>query len=95
MKVYEIDFKDVKKIEELFERIIVSLDFPSWCGKNLDAMWDMLTTDIEIPAIIYIKGLDGLPRELQSRKKGILEVFDDTRKWYEKMGLHVEIKIVD
>ena len=95
MKVYEIDFKGVKRSEELFERIIESLDFPSWCGKNLDAMWDMITTDIEIPATIYVKGIDGLPQELQSKKKGILEVFDDTGKWYEKLGMHVEIHIED
>ena len=71
------------------------MEFPSWCGENPSAIWDMLTTDIEIPAIIYIKGLDSLPEELCEENKMFLKIVDRARSWYEKLGLHVEIKIVD
>lgn len=93
MTTYEIDFKDVKEYEEFYQKIIKSMNFPSWCGENPDAIWDMVSTHIEIPAIIYLKGLDDLPRELQEEKELILEVFADAREWYKKLRMHVDIII--
>lgn len=95
MKAYKIDFKDVKTYMGFYQTIIKSMEFPSWCGENPSAIWDMLTTDIETPAIIYINGINELPQDLQGIKKDILDVFSDTCDWYEKLGLHVEIKIID
>ena len=95
MKTYEIDFKDIKTYSGFYQTIIKSMDFPSWCGDNPSAIWDMITTDIEMPAIIYIKGLDSLSQELQQEKELFLKIVNRTREWYEKLGMHVEIRIED
>lgn len=95
MKVYEIDFEGVKTYSGFYQRIIRSMNFPSWCGENPDAIWDMISTHIEIPAIIYVKRLNDLPHEFQEEKEMLIEVFDDTREWYKKLRKHVEIIIED
>lgn len=95
MKIYEIDLNGIKKSEELYQRIIKSMNFPSWCGENFDAIWDMLTWEIDPPASIHIKGTKNLPHEFQEEKDIILEVFDDTREWYKKLKRQVEIIIED
>lgn len=95
MKIYEIDFKGVKKSEELFERIIESLNFPSWCGKNLDAIWDMVTWEIDTPAVISLRGLNSLTQEVYTKTEQLLKVFNDAHDWYEDVGEHLEIHIED
>ena len=62
MKVYEIDLKGVKTYLEFYPKIIKSMGFPDWCGENPDAIWDMLTWEIVPPAVIRIKGVNGLPK---------------------------------
>ena len=54
MKEYTIDFTAVKTVWYFYEAIKKGLELPDWFGKNLDALWDMLTGYIEYPAIIYI-----------------------------------------
>lgn len=45
------------------EHIAAALDFPAWYGKNLDALWDMLSTcgEVEIELInapVLLNALD-------------------------------------
>ena len=50
--------------------------FPSWYGRNLDALYDMLT-DIGEPTSVYF----WQPDELDSYGKRILEVFRDAERY--------------
>lgn len=95
MKVYTIDFSKCKTYQQFFEEIIKGMEFPDWCGENFDAIWDMLTWEIVPPAVIRIKGVNGLPKELEEKKDMLIEVFNDTHKWYKNSGMNVEIKIID
>ena len=81
MKGYEIDFKGCKTYWDMYEQIINGMGFPAWCGKNPDAIWDMLSSHIRTPAIIYLKGLDGLPKALDEKKDIILAIFGRTHEW--------------
>ena len=95
MKAYEIDFKEVKTYMNFYQTIIKAMGFPEWCGENPDAIWDVLTTDIEIPAIIYVKNLNYLPPELQEEGDMFLKIAYRACNWYKKLGMYVEIKIID
>ena len=55
METITIDFTGAKNWDEVHERISKPLDFPEWYGKNLDALWDLLTGYIA-PCNIKIKG---------------------------------------
>ena len=78
----------------MYEQIINGMGFPAWCGKNPDAIWDMLSSHIRTPAIIYLKGLDGLPKALDEQKDIILAIFGRTHEWYNEIGEYVEIRSV-
>ena len=56
METITIDFTGAKNWDEVHERISKPLDFPEWYGKNLDALWDLLTGYIA-PCNIKIKGV--------------------------------------
>jgi ribonuclease inhibitor len=79
MKKYYIDFTDAKYIGQMHLIIKKQLDFPDWYGENLDALWDLLTGYIE-PGVIYITGLEKLPKKLHDYRDKILRVFERTDK---------------
>ena len=95
MKQYTIKFDNPKTYYELFECIIGGLNFPSWCGKNLDAVWDLLTTDIDVPAIIFVEGSKTIGKMLEDKYKQVIELFDEAVQWYKNINKYLEIKIID
>lgn len=94
MKQYTIDFKNTRTYYEFFERIITGLDFPSWCGKNLDAIWDLMTTNIKVPAIIYIEGSETIHVPLKEIYSDAMELFNEAVKLYGENGSYLEIKAI-
>ena len=62
--------------------------------KGCKTYWDMLSSHIRTPAIIYLKGLDGLPKALDEQKDIILAIFGRTHEWYNEIGEYVEIRSV-
>lgn len=91
MKQYTVNFIGVNTCQEFYERLITGLEFPDWCGKNMSAIWDLLTGYLDFPSMIYVKGIDNLPELLQKEKQLILEIFDRTVVWYAKLDCKVEI----
>ncbi len=65
METITIDFTGAKNWDEVHERISKPLDFPEWYGKNLDALWDLLTGYIA-PCNIIIKGTKKFPANIWS-----------------------------
>ncbi len=39
----------IRSLDEFYSEIAQKLNFPEYFGRNLDALWDVLTTDIEGP----------------------------------------------
>jgi ribonuclease inhibitor len=54
MKVI-IDGDDIHTEADFHKKIAEALEFPSHYGKNLDALWDVLSTDIERPITLVWK----------------------------------------
>ena len=95
MEQYTIDFNGVTTYWYFYEAIIKGLRFPDWCGKNLDAIWDLVTGGMGIPAVIFIKGLHSLPKDLEREKKLLLETFDEAVDWFADINESLTIKIID
>ena len=71
MKKAIIDFNEIKNVDEFYDSVAESLSFPDYFGRNLDALYDMLTS-IGKKTHLYIVGeprFDGAD--------GILEVLKD------------------
>lgn len=43
---------DIRSLDRLYDELARQLGFPDHFGRNLDALWDVLTTDIEGPVEI-------------------------------------------
>ena len=89
MKQYTIDFTNVKTYDEFYDAISEELDFPSWFGRNFDAVWDLLTGHIEYPANIHIKGASKLPKDLCEDIEIILELMNSTQKVHKTIYYNV------
>ena len=47
--------KTLTSLDLLYDELARQLEFPAHFGRNLDALWDLLTTDIPGPIRIRIK----------------------------------------
>ena len=46
---YRLPGKSIHSLDEFYDEIARLLHFPEYFGRNLDALWDLLTTDIVGP----------------------------------------------
>jgi RNAse (barnase) inhibitor barstar len=46
MKRISIDVSGCKNVDEFYGVLLAALDAPAWHGRNLDALWDSITSDI-------------------------------------------------
>jgi len=59
MQKITLDFSKCTRWYEVFDEIIKKCDFPEWCGKNLDAIWELMQDDFVLwnePALFTING---------------------------------------
>lgn len=75
MKRVTIDFSECKYYLELYYTIKDKLGLSKECGNNLDALWDYLTGGYVDCCEICLKGMDKVPKTLQSELKEIIEIF--------------------
>ena len=91
MEKYTIDFTEVKTVWYFYEAIKKGLKFPDWCGRNPDAIWDMISGYMKYPAIVYIKGVNTLSDEFQEEMEDILRVLTRAVNWYDEGEFEFEI----
>ncbi|MCO5231304.1 MAG: barstar family protein [Chitinophagales bacterium] len=60
MKNIVIDFKEIKEIENFYTIIQNELNLPDSFGNNLDALYDVLTSEWEMPLQIKFEHLTPL-----------------------------------
>ena len=82
MEQYTVNFSGVKTMWDFYEALIKGLEFPEWCGKTPDAIWDLLTERVGHPAIMYVYGLKQLPKDLQDEGELISKIFKRTSNYY-------------
>lgn len=46
------DFRQIQSMEEFYDQAVDKLHLPDYFGRNLDALYDMLTGHIDIPVTI-------------------------------------------
>ncbi len=49
---YRLSGREIRSLEEFYDVISRKLSLPEHFGRNLDALWDVLTTDVEGPVEI-------------------------------------------
>lgn len=83
MQKITLDFSKCTRWHEVFDEIIKKCDFPQWCGKNLDAIWELMEDDFVLsnePTLITIIGTKKMSSDA-------ILVFEEIN---EKVFAHVE-----
>lgn len=92
---YTVNLRNVKTLYVLHQELKECLQFPDYYGMNMDAFWDCITCDIEIPATIYIEGINSLPKDLKEERDILIELLDDAVEWYKKIDMELKIVYID
>ena len=79
MKIARIDGSTVRTPEELHNCLQDELEFPEYYGKNLDALYDVLT-DLPDETWIYISAEPALRSVLGEYWERFLRVFSDAQQ---------------
>lgn len=87
MKHYILNFKGVNSYLEFHERIMQSLDFSDYYGKNLDAFWDCIT-DMDAPCTIHITEINSLPTDLKEYlQNDIYKILKEAKEWFSSINM--------
>lgn len=92
---YTVNLRNVKTLYVLHQELKECLQFPDYYGMNMDAFWDCITCDIEIPATIHIEGINSLPKDLKEERDILIELLDDAVEWYKKIDMELKIVYID
>jgi RNAse (barnase) inhibitor barstar len=92
MKEYIIDFSNVRTLWEFYERILTGMELPKWCGRNMDAVWDVLLDYTKTPAQITVKGGASMKKELKGVYTLLLETLQEAAQWFQAFDEIVKVR---
>lgn len=82
MKTIILDSSKFTSIEKLHEELKLKFNFPDYYGNNLDALWDCLTTDIELPITVYLDNFDKSKNFLGAYSDMTLSLLKDVAEYH-------------
>lgn len=74
MKQVIFDFDTIQTIDDFYAIAVKYLQLPEYFGNNLDALWDCVTGEIELPIEIYFINITTPQLE---QYDGVIAVFED------------------
>lgn len=81
-KTYRISGLFIRSLDDFYTEISRALNFPEYFGRNLDALWDVLTTEIEGPCELIwedaAKSRKWMGKDFE-RISGLLKEVEDER----------------
>ncbi|TVR99066.1 MAG: barnase inhibitor [Rhodospirillales bacterium] len=89
MRHCTLDGRAVGSLDQAFEILARQLDFPPCFGRNLDALWDVLTTDLEGPCTVRWHHCGRSAAAMGPDFERLLAVLQDAAR--ERPDLHVEL----
>ena len=91
MKIYKVELKDVTSRAQLHEALKRGLELPEYYGNNLDALWDCLTSDLQLPCAAYVLGLEALPEEIRPLGNRVMELMGQAAAWHTARGRRMRL----
>ena len=72
--------RSIRSIEEFYDAIARKLQLPEYFGRNLDALWDVLTTDIAGPVEIVWEDSAASKKSMGKDFEKVLTLLRDVEK---------------
>lgn len=80
MKRCILDGRKIVSLNDFYDQLSFHLPLPDYFGHNLDALWDILSTDIEGPFEIVWKNSDDSKKLMGKDFERIVELFKNLEK---------------
>ena len=85
---YVIDLSDAADKTRLHDILARSLTLPAYYGRNLDALWDCLTSDLQTPCEIRLILSDTTPYA-----DTLQEIFERAQAWHLRRGHELKLTV--
>ena len=85
---YVIDLSNVSSIAELHDILAEAMNLPAYYGRNLDALWDCLISDLEPSCTIHLTLSDSTPYA-----DVLQELFERAHAWHLRRGHEMTLTI--
>lgn len=92
MNEIEFNFEEIKNTTEFYKTAVEKFPLPDYFGNNLDALWDCVTAEVELPAKVTFINLT--VEQLEKFKK-IIELFEDAENELGEENLSFEYYLKD
>ncbi|ERI07401.1 putative barstar [Aneurinibacillus aneurinilyticus ATCC 12856] len=80
LKKIIVDGKAITSMDELHNTLHLQFGFPDYYGRNLDALWDMLTGGIELPVTIEWQSYATSSERLGEEGQRLLELLREAEQ---------------
>lgn len=72
--------KSIRSLDEFYDEIVKKLRFPDYFGRNLDALWDVLTTDVKGPVELAWEGSEASKKSMGKDFEKVAALLKDVEK---------------
>jgi len=79
-KKVKLGGKSIRSLDEFYSEISKKLRFPDHFGRNLDALWDVLTTDIKGPVELAWEDSDVSKKSMGKDFEKVTALLKDVEK---------------
>jgi len=90
IKKCTLNGKTIRSLDELYDQLSSSFSFPNYFGRNLDALWDVLSLDVEGPFEIVWKHADHSRKVLGSDFDQVMKLLRELEKERDDFELKIE-----
>ncbi|HTG00793.1 MAG TPA: barstar family protein [Nitrospirota bacterium] len=80
MKKYILNGKAIRSLDDFYDELSKQLSLPAHFGRNLDALWDVLSTDVEGPFEIIWKHAGESKKTMSGDFERVQGVLQDLKK---------------
>ncbi|MEN6621244.1 MAG: barstar family protein [Smithella sp.] len=75
-----LDGRDIGSLDDFYDQISPQLQLPDYFGRNLDALWDVLSTDIEGSFEIVWKNYEDSEKSMGKDFERVVKLLKDLEK---------------
>ena len=90
IKQCTLNGKTIHSLEDLYDQLAIGLSLLKHFGRNLDALWDVLSTDVEGPFKIVWEHSGESKKFMGKDFDRVVRLFEDLQKEREDFKLKIE-----